>query len=160
MRGDGGPADLKKTKGQGHEHWCYTGMLYGTDTLAMTELQQRLQVCENNWVRKTARVTRADMSRMVELREETGVQRRLTQRLVRSRQQWAGHIERMVDDRLSTRAAELREEGRRRRGRPRLRWEDCVERDVRKAGEEEDWKKKTRDNKLVCNSVGQHRVIA
>ena len=26
-----------------------------------------------------------------------------------------------------------------------MRWEDCVKRDVRKAGEEEDWKKKTRD---------------
>ena len=29
--------------------------------------------------------------------------------------------------------------------RPMLRWEDCVKRDVRKAGEEEDCKKKTRD---------------
>ena len=56
-----------------------------------------------------------------------------------------GHVERMADDRLPKRAAELREQGRRRRGRPRLRWEDCVKRDVRKAGEEEDWKKKTRD---------------
>ena len=82
---------------------------------------------------------------MVELREETGVQRSLTERLVRSRLQWAGHVERMADDRLPKRAAELREQGRRRRGRPRLRWEDCVKRDVRKAGEEEDWKKKTRD---------------
>ena len=27
----------------------------------------------------------------------------------------------------------------------RLRGEDCLKRDVRKAGEEEDWKKKTRD---------------
>ena len=51
----------------------------------------------------------------------------------------------MADDRLSKRAAGLCEQGRKRRGRPGLRWEDCVKRDVRKAGEEEDWKKKTRD---------------
>ena len=48
-----------------------------------------------------------------------------------------------MTDRLPKRAAELREESRRRQGRPRLRWEDCVKRDVRKAGEEGDWKKKT-----------------
>ena len=81
------------------------------------------------------------MRRMVELREETGVQRSLTERLVRSRLQWVGHVERMAGDRLPKKAAELREHGRRRLGRPRLRWEDCVKRDVRKAGEEEDWKK-------------------
>ena len=81
----------------------------------------------------------------MELREETGVQMSLTKRLMRSRLQWAGHVERMADDRLPKRAAELREQGRRRRGRPRLRWEDYVKRDVMKAGEEEDWKKKTRD---------------
>ena len=46
----------------------------------------------------------------------------------------------MADDRLPTRVAELREHGSRRRGRPRLRWYDCVKRDVMKAGEEEDWK--------------------
>ena len=41
---------------------CVTpACLYGTETLVMTELQlQRLQMCENNWVRKIARVTRAD----------------------------------------------------------------------------------------------------
>ena len=45
--------------------------LNGTETLAKTELQQqRLQVCENNWVKKIARVMRADRRRMVELREE------------------------------------------------------------------------------------------
>ena len=116
---------------------CVTpACLYGTETLAMKELQQQwlqVSVCENNWVRKIARVTRADRRRMVELREETGVQRSLTERLVLSRIQWAGHVERMADDRLPNRAAELREEGKRRRGRPMLRWEDCVKRDVRKA---------------------------
>ena len=72
------------------------------------------------------------------------MQRSLKDRLVRTRLQWAGHVERMADDRLPKRAAELREQGRRRRGKPRLRWEDCVKRDARKAGEEEDCKKKTR----------------
>ena len=52
---------------------------------------------------------------------------------------------RLAINRLPKRAAELREGGRRRRGRPRLRWEDGVKRDVKKVGEEEDWKKKTRD---------------
>ena len=105
---------------------CVTPVcLYGTETLAVTELQQeRLQVCENNWVRKIARATRAEERRMVELREETGVQRSLTERLVRSRLQWAGHVERMADDRLPKRAAELREQGRRRRGRPRPRCDE------------------------------------
>ena len=42
---------------------------------------------------------------------------------MRSRLQWAGHIGRMADDRLPKRAAEFREEGRMRQGRPRLRWE-------------------------------------
>ena len=54
-------------------------------------------------------------------------------------------VERMADDRLPKRAAELREQCRRRRGRPWSRWEDCVKRDVMKAVQEEDWKKKTRD---------------
>ena len=86
---------------------CVTrACLYGTETLAVTELQkQRLQVCENNWLRKIARVTRADRRRMVELMEETVVQMSLTERLVRIRVQWAGHVERMADDRLPKRAA-------------------------------------------------------
>ena len=64
---------------------------------------------------------------------------------MRSRLQWAGHVERMADERLPKRATELREQGRRRRGRPILRWEDCIKRDVKKTGEEGDWKKKSGD---------------
>ena len=59
----------------------------------------------------------------------------------------------MADDRLPKRAAELREEGRRRRGRPMLRWEDCVKTDVRKAGEEEDRKKKKKIDRGRCKKL-------
>ena len=48
---------------------------------------------------------------------------------MRSRLKWAGHVERMEGERLTMRADALRVEGRR-RGRPRLRWEDCVKRDL------------------------------
>ena len=64
---------------------------------------------------------------------------------MRSRLQWAGHVDRMADDRLPKRAAVVGEHGKRKRGRARLRWEDCVKRGVRKVGEEEYWKKETRD---------------
>ena len=67
----------------------------------------------------------------MELREETGVQRSLPEILVRSRLQGAGHGERMAGDILPKIAAQLREQGRMRRGRPRLRWEDFVMRDGR-----------------------------
>ena len=87
LRGDGGPADLKKTKGQGHEHLQVLhrhAYMYGTETLAT----------KTTGYEKIARVTRTDRRRMVELREVTGVQRSLTERLVRSILQWAGHVER------------------------------------------------------------------
>ena len=112
----------KRLKGKVMDTCVTPACLYETDNLALNELQQnRLPVCENNWVRKIARVTTADRRRMVELREETGVQRSLIERLVRSRLQWAGQVERMADERLPKRAAELGEHGRRRRGRPILR---------------------------------------
>ena len=138
----------ERLKGNIMSTYVARACLYGTETLARTEQQQqRLQVCENNWVRKIARVTTADRRRMVvmELREETGVQRSFTERLVGNKLQWAGNVERVADDRLRKKAAELREQGRRRRVSSRLRCEDCVQRDVRKTGEEEDWKNKTTD---------------
>ena len=51
----------KRLKGKVVSTCVTPACLCGTETLVMAELQQqRLQVCENNWVRKIARVTRAD----------------------------------------------------------------------------------------------------
>ena len=96
----------KRLKGKVMSTCITPACLYGTETLALIELQQQsMEVCENNWVRKIARVMTAYNRIMVELRGYMGVQMSLTERLVRSRLQWAGHVERMADDGLPKRAA-------------------------------------------------------
>ena len=46
---------------------------YGLETLALSELHQhKLQVCENNWIRRIAGVRRLERRRMKDLREEVG----------------------------------------------------------------------------------------
>ena len=58
----------KRLKGKVMSTCVTPSCLYGTETLALAELQQqRLQVCEIKWVRKIARVTRAERRRKVEL---------------------------------------------------------------------------------------------
>ena len=65
-----------------------------------------------------------------ESHKEVDVKESLTRKLVRIRLKWAGHIERMEEVRLTKKADALGVEGRRRRGRPGLRREDCVKRDL------------------------------
>ena len=89
------------------------------ETMAMTEKQQeKLQVCDNNWERRIARLKRIDKRRMKKLREEVGV--RVS--LVRSLLKWAGCVERMEMVRLTKTltAYALRVEGSRRSGTLRL----------------------------------------
>ena len=53
-----------------------------------------------------------------------------------------GHTVRMKDDKLPKRAETKKQEGSRKRGRPQLRWEDCLKRDLRKAEEEKKMERK------------------
>ena len=49
----------KRLKGKVMSIFVTSACLHGRETLALTEIQQqRRQVCENNWVRKIARVKR------------------------------------------------------------------------------------------------------
>ena len=60
----------KRLKGRVMSTFVKPACLHRTKSLALTEIQQqRRQVCENNWIRKIARVKRADRRRKVELRE-------------------------------------------------------------------------------------------
>ena len=91
---------------------------------------------------KIAGVRRVERQRMKDLREEVGTKACIVGKIVKSRIKWAGHMVRMKDDKLPKRAETKKQEGSRKRGRPQLRWEDCVKRDLRKAEEEENGEKR------------------
>ena len=55
---------------------------------------------------------------------------------------WAGNLLRIKEGRLHKKAKEVRQASGRKGGRPRLRWEDCINRDVRKAEEYHKWSAK------------------
>ena len=91
-------------------------------------------------VRRIARVKMVDGRRRDELREEIGVQMScLMGRLVKCRLKWTGQSERMAEESMAKRADRLREKGRRKRGKLRLRWDDYVRRDINKVGVVEEW---------------------
>ena len=78
---------------------------------------------------------------MKKLIKEIGMKKHLKIKVVGSRMRWAGHVQRMGEDRLSKRAWKAEEGGRRRRGRPKLRWKDCVKRDLENEGTNgQEWK--------------------
>ena len=88
---------------------CITpAYLYSLETM---EISEKMQVCENNWVRRIAGVKRIDKRRMEELREEVGAKEGLTKNLARSRQRWAG-MNGMEGERLTKRAGALGVDGR------------------------------------------------
>ena len=101
--------------------------IYGLGTLALTERQEeKMQTAENKWVRRICKVKQEDRRKMKEFREEVGMKKHLKMKVVGSSMRWAAHVQRMSEDRLSKRAWKAEEGGRRRRGRPKLRWKDCV----------------------------------
>ena len=61
----------RKLKGKVLDSCVVPASTYGLETLALSELHQhKLQVCENNWIRRIAGVKRVERRRTKELREE------------------------------------------------------------------------------------------
>ncbi len=119
---------------------------YGLETLALTELHQhKLQVCENNWIRRIAGVKRVERRRMQDVREEVGTKDCIVGNIFKGRMKWAGHMVRMKYDKLPKTSVTKKQKGFRKRGRPQLRWEEYMTRYLRKAEEEERWREQAND---------------
>ena len=83
----------KQLKGKVLEACVVPACIYGLGTLALTERQEeKIQIAENNWVRRIRKVTQEDRRKMKELREEIGMKKHLKMKVPGSRMRWAGHV--------------------------------------------------------------------
>ena len=94
-------------------------------------------------MRRSARVKKIDRRRMEELREDVGVGEGRKRKLVRCRLKRAVHVERMEVVRLTKGTDAQGVEGKRRKRRPTLIWEDCARSDLVGVGGE--WRMRARD---------------
>jgi hypothetical protein len=79
-----------------------------------------------------------------------------------NRLRWAGHVIRLEEQSPARRVLVTVVEGRRQRGRPKLRWEDGVMEDARKLGER-NWRNGARNmdswQKLLKKALAQKRLL-
>ena len=94
----------RKRIGKVHISCVTPAYMYGFETMALTEEQQeKVQFCENNWIRRIVGVNRADKRRLDELRVDVGVKETVKKKLASSRLKWAGHVENIADEKLTKR---------------------------------------------------------
>ena len=74
--------------------------MHGLETMALTEKQQKKVpvFCENNQMRRIVGAKRADKRKLDELRGDVRVKESFKKKLLRCRLKWAGHVERMGDN--------------------------------------------------------------
>ena len=76
----------RKLNGKLMDSCAVPASTYGLETLALSELHQHeLQVCENNWIRRTSGVERTGRRRMKDLREEVITTASIVGKIVKNR---------------------------------------------------------------------------
>ena len=113
---------------------------YACETWALTQEQERrLLVFENGILRRIYGPVRDEVTgewRIRHNRELRELSRLplITGFVSSQRLRWAGHVARMAPDSVLRRAMDGTPNGRRPVGRPRMRWEDCIRKDLRQLG--------------------------
>ena len=138
-----------KLKGNVYETMVRPALLYGAETRATTRGREtRQEVNEMRMLSLMCGVTRRDTIRNEQIRGTTRVAQ-ASKKITENRLKWYGHMRRMKEEHVVRRMRDVDIPGKRRRGRPNLRWKDACKRDMTQAGLKEDnatnraeWRKK------------------
>jgi len=143
-----------KVKGKIHRTVIQPAMLYGLETVPQTKKTTKmLEVAEMRMWRWTCGVTRRDQVKNKDIREKMAVTN-IGVLCRRARLRWFGHVKRREESYVGRRILSLEPPGRRGRGRPRQRWMDTTNADMRSVGAREE---DTEDRKIwktfICATV-------
>lgn len=112
-------------------------MMYGAETWAINKAQERkMEVAEMRMLRWMSGVTRLDKIKNEYIRGSVKVGP-LSRKIQESRLRWFGHVERRSENYVGKRVWRLEVPGKRRVGRPKLRWRAKVTEDMKEKG----WKR-------------------
>ena len=117
-------------KGKVYKTVVRPALLYGAETWATTRGQEaRLEVNEMRMLRWMCGVTRRDKIRNELIRGTTRVVL-ASKTITEKRLNWYFHVRRMKEKHIVRRMLDVDIPGKRRRGRPNLRWKDACKRDM------------------------------
>src|SRR6266853_4742151 len=125
-------------------------LLYGTETMAMRRSEvKKLEVTEMRMWRWLTGTSIRERRTNEEIRKKVGVAA-ISEKCREGRLRWLGHVERSSQEGGIARVRKLAV-GKRKRGRPRLRWEDRVREDMEEVGvgievaqDRQEWRRKTK----------------
>ena len=109
-------------------------MLYGSETWATTKRQEkRIEVTEMRMRRWMCGVTRKDKIRNEHILGTTRVAQ-ASKKITERRLNWYGHVMRRDGEHILRKVLRADIPGKRKRGRPKTRWKDACQRDLKSTG--------------------------
>ena len=123
-----------KLKGKVYKTVIRPAMVYGAETWATTKRQEQwIEVTEMRMLRWICGVTRKDKSRNEHIRGTTRVAQ-ASKKITERRFNWYGHVMRRDGEHILRKVLRADIPGKRKRGRPKTRWKDACQRDLKRSG--------------------------
>lgn len=152
----------RKTKIKLYKTLIRTVATYGSESWTLTNKNaDMLDIFERKILRKIYGPTNEDGIWRIRYNHELYQlyrEPRLSEYIRLKRLKWAGHVQRMPDERVAKKALNGRPGGRRLVGKPRLRWEDAVSRDAQELLNTRSWRRASLDRDLWRRKIEEART--
>jgi len=112
--------------------WLGSVLLYGSECWCLRkEDERKVLTVEMTWLRKILLVTKRDKIKNIDIRETLQQKETIVDKIRKTRLIWFGHVSRMDERRLPSRAMYCYIKERRKRGWPPKKWIDNIKEDVK-----------------------------